>query len=110
MVAILHMQPDFPVSKSPLGASNSTICPSYGKLQEARRGGCQNRSTRSTRCKRKIFFKSGPRPRGMPMPKQLFLACCDPVVARFGPPKIPKCIENGLFWDQKWVKNRFSQK
>ena len=27
------------------------------------------------------------------------------VVAHFGPPKIPKCPENGLFWDQKWVKN-----
>ena len=26
------------------------------------------------------------------------------VVAHFGPPKIPKCLEKGLFWDQKWVK------
>ena len=26
-------------------------------------------------------------------------------MARFGPPKIPKCLENGLFWDQKGVKN-----
>ena len=27
------------------------------------------------------------------------------VVARCGPPKIPKCLENGLFGDRKWVKN-----
>ena len=27
------------------------------------------------------------------------------VAAHFGPPNIPKCLENGLFWDQKWVKN-----
>ena len=27
------------------------------------------------------------------------------MVARFGPWKIPKCLENGTFWDQQWVKN-----
>ena len=32
------------------------------------------------------------------------------VGARFGPPTIPKCLENGLFWDKKWVKNVFLQK
>ena len=26
-------------------------------------------------------------------------------MARFGPWKIPKCLENGPFWDQQWVKN-----
>ena len=31
--------------------------------------------------------------------------CFSPVVARFGPWRFPKCLENGLFWDQKWVKN-----
>ena len=31
------------------------------------------------------------------MPKQVFLACC-------GSPKIPKCLENGLFCDKKWDK------
>ena len=35
-------------------------------------------------------------------------------MARFGPPEIPKCLENGPFWDQKkksqkWVKNVFFQ-
>ena len=39
------------------------------------------------------------------MPKQVFLVRFELVVARFGPPKIPKCLENGLFCDKKWVKN-----
>ena len=34
-----------------------------------------------------------------------FLARFELVVARFGPPRIPKCLENGLFCDEKWVKN-----
>ena len=42
-----------------------------------------------------------------------FFGRFEPVVARFGPWKIPKCLENGPFWDQKWVKNgsktRFSK-
>ena len=59
-----------------------------------------------------FFFKSDPGQYGMP--KQVFLARLELVVARFGPPKIPKCLENGLFWDKrwgkKWVKNVFFQK
>ena len=47
------------------------------------------------------------------MLKQVFFGRFEPVVARFGPWKIPKCLENGPFWDQKWVKNgsktRFSK-
>ena len=47
------------------------------------------------------------------MLKHVFLARFEPVVARFGPWKIPKCLENGPFWDQQWVKNgsktRFSK-
>ena len=39
------------------------------------------------------------------MPKQVFLAHFELMVARFGPPQIQKCLENGLFCDQKWVKN-----
>ena len=39
------------------------------------------------------------------MPKQVFLARFELVVACCGPPKIPKCLENRLFWDKKWVKN-----
>ena len=39
------------------------------------------------------------------MPKRMFLARFEVVVARFGPPKIANCLENGLSWDKKWVKN-----
>ena len=38
------------------------------------------------------------------MLKQAFLARFEPVVTRFGPWKIPKCLENGQFWDPRWVK------
>ena len=38
------------------------------------------------------------------MPKQVFLARFELVVALFGPPQIPKCLENGLFWNKKLVK------
>ena len=47
------------------------------------------------------------------MLKQVFFAHFEHVVMRFGPWKLPKCLENGPFWDQKWVKNgsktRFSK-
>ena len=47
------------------------------------------------------------------MLKHVCLARFEPVVACFGPRKIPKCLENGPFWDQQWVKNgsktRFSK-
>ena len=49
------------------------------------------------------FFKNDPRP--CATLKQVFLACFELVVAHFGRPKIPKCLENWLFWDKKWVKN-----
>ena len=48
------------------------------------------------------FRKNDPRP--CATLKQVFLDCFELVVAHLGPPKIPKCLENGLFWDQKWVK------
>ena len=55
----------------------------------------------------KLFLKQ------LGMLKQVFLGHFEPVVARFGPWKIPKCLENEPFWDQKWVKNgsktRFSK-
>ena len=57
------------------------------------------------------FSKSDLGPFGML--KQVFLAHFEPVATGFGPWKIPKCLENGPFWDQKWVKNgsktRFSK-
>ena len=45
------------------------------------------------------FLKNDPRP--CPTLKQVILDRFELVVAHFGPPKIPKCLENGLFWDQK---------
>ena len=61
--------------------------------------------------KKMIFSKVVPRPLGML--EQVFLGRCEPVVVRFGPWKIPKCLENGPFWDQRCVKNgsktRFSK-
>ena len=49
------------------------------------------------------FLKNDPRP--CATLKQVFLDHFELVVAHFGPPKILKCLENGVFWDQKWVKN-----
>ena len=49
------------------------------------------------------FLKNDPRP--CAMLKQVFLGRFQLVVAHFGRLKIPKCLETGLFWDQKWVKN-----
>ena len=53
--------------------------------------------------KKMTFFTNDPGPHGMP--KQVLLARFELGVARCGPPKIPKCLENGLFCDQKWVQN-----
>ena len=50
------------------------------------------------------FSKSDPLPFGML--KQVFVAHFQPVVTRFGPWKVPKCLEIGPFWNQKWVKTR----
>ena len=50
-----------------------------------------------------IFSKVVRRPRGML--KQVFLGHFEPVVMRFGPWKMPKCLDKGPFWDQNWVNN-----
>ena len=39
------------------------------------------------------------------MLKEVSLAHIEPEVMRFGPWQIPKCLENGPLWDQKWFKN-----
>ena len=65
--------------------------------------GANGGSTRVPGAKKIIFSKVVPRPLGML--KKVFLAHFEPVVTRFGPWKIPKCLENGPTWDQKWVKN-----
>ena len=65
--------------------------------------GANGGSTGVPGAKKIFFFKVVPRPLGML--KQVFLGRFEHVVARFGPWKIPKCLENGPLWDQKWVKN-----
>ena len=39
------------------------------------------------------------------MLEQVSLAHFEPVMTRVGPWKMPKCFENGPFWDQKCVKS-----
>ena len=76
-----------------------------------RTAGANGGSTRVPGAKKIIVSKVVPRPLGML--KHVFLGRFEPVVARFGPWKIPKCLENGPFWDQQCVKNgsktRFSK-
>ena len=74
-----------------------------GGQPSARTAGANSGSTRVPGPKKIIFPKIVPRPLGMV--KQFFLARFEPVVARFGPWKIPNCLENRPFWDQKLVKN-----
>ena len=57
------------------------------------------------------FLKNDPRP--CATLKQVLLDRFELVVAHFGPPKIPKCLEKwavlGPKMGQKWVKNAFFQ-
>ena len=57
------------------------------------------------------FLKNDPRP--CAALKQVFLDRFELVAAHFGPPKVLKCLENGLFlgpkMGQKWVQNAFFQ-
>ena len=115
---LVHPQPPtfygFQASESP----NETRRPPYqwslgaaGGPASPRTVGANGGSTRVAGAKKIIFSKVVPRPLGMV--KQVFLGHFEPVVVRFGPWKIPKCLENEPFWDQKWVKNgskmRFSK-
>ena len=65
---------------------------------------CANGGSVRVRGAEKMFYsKVVTRPLGMV--KQVVLAHFEPVVVtRFGPWKIPKCLEIGPFWDQTWVK------
>ena len=107
---LVHPQPltfgGFRASESP----NETRRPPYqwslgvaGGPASPRTVGANGGSTRVPRAKKMIFSKVVPRP--LRMLKQVFLGRFEPVVARFGPWKIPKCLQNGPFWDQQWVKN-----
>ena len=115
---LVHPQPPtfcgFQASELP----NETRRPPYywslgaaGRPSSPRTVGAKAGSTRVPGAKKIIFSKVVPRPLGML--KQVFLGRFEPVVARFWPWKIPKCLGNEPFWDQKWVKNgsktRFSK-
>ena len=67
------------------------------------RGGGQQWVHQGPQGKTIIFSKVVPRP--LAMLKQVLLAHFEPVVMRSGPWKLPKCLENGSCWEQKWVKN-----
>ena len=107
---LFHPQPPtscgFQASESP----NETPRPPYqwslggaGGQPGPRTARANGGSTRVPGAKKIVFSKVVLRPLGML--KQVFLAHFEPVVTCFGPWKIPKCLENGPFWDQKWVKN-----
>ena len=106
---LVHPQPPafygFQASKSP----NETPRPPYqwslgaaGGPASPRTVGANGGSTRVPRAKKKIFSKVVSRPLGML--KQVFFGRFEPVVARFGPWKIPKSLENGPFWDHNGSK------
>ena len=104
----------FQASESP----NETRRPPYQwSLDEAggpasqRTVGANGGSTRVPRAKKSFFPKLFLDHLGCS--NKCFWAISEPVVARFGAWKIPKCLENGPFWDQQWVKTgsktRFSK-
>ena len=107
---LLHPQPPTFCGFHPTELPKQTPRPQYlgplgcGKLQaQAQTGGCPNGSTGPGRGKKMTFLKNDPRP--CATIKQVFLDRFELVVAHFGPLRFPKCRENGLFGDQKWVKN-----
>ena len=107
---LVHPQPPTFYGFQAFELPNETPRPPYqwslgaaGGPASPRTLGANGGSTGVPGAKKMIFFKVVPRPLGML--KQLLLARFEPVVARFGPRKIPKCLENGPFWDQKWLKN-----
>ena len=115
---LVHPQPPtfygFQASESP----NEPPRPPYqcslggaGGQASPRTVGASGGSTRVSRAKKIIFSKVVPRPLGML--KQVLLGRFEPVVARFGPWKILKWLENGPFRDQQCVKSgsktRFSK-
>ena len=115
---LLHPQPPTFYGSQPSESPNETRRPPYqwslgaaGGPASPRTVGANGGSTRVPGAKKMIFSKLVPRPLGMI--KQVFSGRFEPMVARFGPWKIPKCLENGPFWDQQWVKNgsktRFSK-
>ena len=115
---LVHPQPPtfcgFQASESPKRTPRPpyqwSLCLAGGQ-HSPRTTGANGGPTRVPGAKKMIFFKVFPRPLGMP--KQVFFGRFEPVGPRFGPCRVPKCLENGPFQDQKWVENgskmRFSK-
>ena len=109
---LVHPQPPTFYGPQASESPNETRRPPYQwPVASPRTVGANRGSTSVPGAKKKIFSKFVHRP--LEMLKQVFLGRFEPVVARFGPWKIPKCLENGPFWDQQCVKNgsktRFSK-
>ena len=115
---LVHPQPPtvcgFQALESPIRATYTPVLVLSWWSRRATRpahGGGQRWVHQGPEAKKIIFSKVVHGPLGML--KQVFLARCEPMVTHFGPWKIPKCLEKGPFWDQKWVKNgsktRFSR-
>ena len=107
---LVHPQPPTFCGFHPSVSPNETPRPPYQWSLGAAEGpasprivGANGGSTRVARAKKIFFSKVIPIPLGML--KQVFLFRFEPVVACFGPWKIPKCLEIGPFHDQKCVKN-----
>ena len=107
---VYHPQPPTFCGFQASESLNETPSPPYqwslggaGGQPGPRTAGASGGSTRVPGVKKIIFSKCVPRP--LRMLKQVFLGRFEPVVTRFGPSKIPKCLENGPFWDQMWIKN-----
>ena len=107
---LIHPQPPtfcgFQASESPHETPrppNQWSLGGAGGQPGPRTTGANGGSTGVPGAKKMIFSKVVPKPLGML--KQVFLGRFEPVVARFGPWKIPKYLENGPFWDQQCVKN-----
>ena len=108
---LIHLQSPTFCGFHPSELPKRTPTPPYlgpvgcGKLlAQTETGGCPNGSSGSNRGKKLTFLKNDPRP--CVILKQVFwtvLSLWWPIF--FGPLKMPKCLENGLFWDQKGVKN-----
>ena len=107
---LVHLQPPtfggFHPSESPKQTPSTPYQWSLrvaGGQHSPRTAGTNGGSTRAPGAKKMIFSKVVPGPLGML--KQVFFGCFKLLGPRFGPLKVPKCLENGPFQDQKWVKN-----
>ena len=54
---------------------------------------------------KRVFYKKKKDPRPFAVPKQVKKAHFQPTASHFGHSKITKCLENGSFYNQKWVTN-----